>query len=248
MKEGEASSLDAIFGDDIIARLVFQEMLFRAADKDMVWLSGNNRKVPLKRGQVPFGRSIYLQYFGGNTKSGLVFSERQLREALERIIKQHKQASICFGGKTAISSKGKYTVLELKNYDTHMENVHLILPKNVQLLTLVENELKDELQDLCKRWDKYTGGSTRLLPKFVDDYGYWREFYTVKQISAALWIASEDQYWKDKITIPILLRRTDSRGDALDRVGEFLNKQAMLAKGKRINSKVKTYDNDLYRL
>lgn len=85
-----------------------------------------------------------------------------------------------------------------------------------------KEELNNELLNLCMESKKVLGKSFKNTKALMPNYSFWRNNYSANEIIEALRKSRFSDYWQDKITLEILLRQRDTKGNAVDRIGEFL--------------------------
>ena len=83
-------------------------------------------------------------------------------------------------------------------------------------------ELNNELINLCMTSKQLLGKSFKNIKAITPNYRFWREQYSADEILEALRKSKFSEFWRDKITLEILLRQKDTKGNAVDRIGEFL--------------------------
>lgn len=83
-------------------------------------------------------------------------------------------------------------------------------------------ELNNELINLCMTSKQLLGKSFKNIKAITPNYRFWREQYSADEILEALRKSKYSEFWRDKMTVEILLRQKDTKGNAVDRIGEFL--------------------------
>lgn len=83
-------------------------------------------------------------------------------------------------------------------------------------------ELNNELINLCMASKQLLGKSFKNIKAITPNYRFWREQYSADEILEALRKSKFSEFWRDKMTVEILLRQKDTKGNAVDRIGEFL--------------------------
>ena len=83
-------------------------------------------------------------------------------------------------------------------------------------------ELNNELINLCMASKQLLGKSFKNIKAITPNYRFWREQYSADEILEALRKSKFSEFWRGKITLEILLRQKDTKGNAVDRIGEFL--------------------------
>ena len=100
-KQPIPTDLYLTFGDDHAASLLYRELIYRASNDERIMSIGGSR-IKIKRGEVLFSRSSFGEFLQWNTKR----CARVLKD-LEYFYKKLSRRSV-----------GKYTLIELLNYDS----------------------------------------------------------------------------------------------------------------------------------
>lgn len=88
-----------------------------------------------------------------------------------------------------------------------------------------------EIKQLCDTYTEISGRSFKNYKSLVSNFRFWRESYSVEDMCMAIRGALMDDYWQDKIDPTKLLRRTDQKDNAVDRIGEFKDKGNLRKQG-----------------
>lgn len=99
-KQPIPTDLYLTFGDDHAANLLYRELIYRASNDERIMSIGGSR-IKIKRGEVLFSRSSFTKFLQWNTKK------------CARVLKDLED----FYKKVSRRSVGKYTLVELLNYD-----------------------------------------------------------------------------------------------------------------------------------
>lgn len=81
-----------------------------------------------------------------------------------------------------------------------------------------------EIKQLCDTYTEISEKSFKNYKSLVSNFKFWRESYSVEDMQLAIKGAWLSEYWHGKINPTILLRRTDQKDNAVDRIGEFKDK------------------------
>lgn len=67
----------------------------------------------------------------------------------------------------------------------------------------------------------------RTIQPYLKPLSYWLEHYSMDEIKQAITNSKEDNWWADKLTPTILLRRSNPNHEPVDYIGKFLNMSAI---------------------
>lgn len=110
--------------------------------------------------------------------------------------------------------------------DTSMDTNHKseIKKKGVQGETKPElSKEQVECLSFLEVWNHVFGTGYSSVDALLDNYKYWRGQYSVEQIEQAIKTAHSHDFWRDKITPEILLRRFGQNRERVNRIEEFIN-------------------------
>lgn len=88
--------------------------------------------------------------------------------------------------------------------------------------TIKKEEITNELVNLSRIYLDSFNKNFKNYNALKSNYLFWRELYSAEEIQEAMRKSKFSEYWRDHITPVILLRQKDSKGNAVDRIGEFL--------------------------
>ena len=131
-KQPIPTDLYLTFGDDHAANLLYRELIYRASNDERIMSIGGSR-IKIKRGEVLFSRSSFAEFLQWNARK----CARVLTDLQD------------FYKKVSRRSVGKYTLVELLNYDSivsfvqeGVQEVHrrITTPKSEESVENDENE------------------------------------------------------------------------------------------------------------
>jgi len=104
------------------------------------------------------------------------------------------------------------------NTNKKLKNVKKLKNTNTEEFLIVDPGLKSVVdfynEIFNKKFESYT-----IIQK---NYDYWLTLHNVDEIRRAISIAGVDTFWRDKLTLEILLRRRNPQGENVDRIGDLL--------------------------
>lgn len=86
-----------------------------------------------------------------------------------------------------------------------------------------ENTFVEEANKILLHWNTLYHTRYKTPKALLGNLAYWRESYSLDDILKAVTNIQYDEYWKDKMTPVILLRRKNPRGEEVDNIGNMLN-------------------------
>lgn len=189
---------------------VFIHLLIEANYEDKVWKGMN----------IPRG-SLVTSYANMAKMTGL--SIQQVRTALFNLKSTQE---------LTIKPHNKYTEISINNYDSYQSSTSktssVQQTNNKQITTTKEyKEIKKERniygKQVLEKFNlvfetKYT--NTDSIEKNLEE---WLKVYSLDLILESIEKARHHGYWGDKLTPTMLFRQKDAKGEAVDRIGEFLN-------------------------
>lgn len=89
---------------------------------------------------------------------------------------------------------------------------------------LAEIEADSELESIVKFYNQTFQLSVVSTVGFEKNFYYWREIHTIEKMQKAVLRAYSDKFWKDKLTLTILFRRKNPRGENVDYIEDFSGK------------------------
>lgn len=90
-----------------------------------------------------------------------------------------------------------------------------------EVVTPVELELKEIVDYYNEIYEK----NIRSTRGFKKNFFYWREVYDLDQMKQAILFASKDKFWKTKLTLTILFRQRNPRGEDVDYIQDLSNRK-----------------------
>lgn len=89
-------------------------------------------------------------------------------------------------------------------------------------------------RDILDMFNKAMKTKYRTVPH--KNLEYWLSIYSLEEIGEAIGNIPKDGFWKDKMSLEVLFRRKDPKGNDVDRIGSLLNRKS------DITSSYKKYD------
>jgi hypothetical protein len=87
----------------------------------------------------------------------------------------------------------------------------------------LNNSNLQEIQEIVNYYNQIFNKKTKSFISFEKNFLFWRQTYTVEEIKQAIKNAKQDKFWSDKLTLTILFRQKNPRGEAVDYIQDFLN-------------------------
>lgn len=215
-KQPIPTDLDQIFGKDKRAKQMYKELIYCACNTDGIFTDSRGKQTPIQRGQVVYGRHKFAEELGWDDKT----TDRSL-------IRVQDVYSLVTMQRTK-----NFTIVSIKNYDeiTGMTmQMTKQRPSNDQAMTTSKNvkSVKKEKNNTCEEilslFQEMTGRKTRVIDEKA--VTYWMSFYSLEEIKQAIRNIPSHEFWKDKMTPIILFRKKNPQGDAVDWIGQLLNRQ-----------------------
>lgn len=79
----------------------------------------------------------------------------------------------------------------------------------------------EEANKILLCWNDLYKTKYKTVKALINNLKYWRESYSLEDILHAIKNVQYDEYWKDKMTPVILLRRKNPRGEDVDNISIF---------------------------
>lgn len=122
------------------------------------------------------------------------------------------------------SSKVVETQLEQgSNGVQTINNKQLTINNNKKDRGVGEEKNVDVASELLAFFNKTFGKNFRNAEVIKQNLDHWLTIYSIDQIKKAITIARTHEYWHDKITLEVLLRRKNPSKQDVDRIDEMLN-------------------------
>jgi len=116
------------------------------------------------------------------------------------------------GNNNNINNNNKNLLKEKKKiYKRKKENINLQEKEN------------SEIQEIVDFYNLVFNKKIKSLISFQKNFLFWRQTYTIEEIKQAIKNARMDKFWGDKLTLTILFRQKNPRGEAVDFIQDFLN-------------------------
>lgn len=100
----------------------------------------------------------------------------------------------------------------------------------------------DELKKYIEVFNQTFGKQYRSFDNLTSNYKYWRGVYSADEILEAVRKSKSHQFWGNKMTPTILLRRKNTGGESVDYIGEMLNMEVVESEEVKIK---RNYINEL---
>jgi len=122
-------------------------------------------------------------------------------------------------------SEGKK--LNLNNNNINKNNINIKEKKKIykrKKENINLQEIKNlELQEIVNFYNQTFNKKIKSFISFEKNFLFWRQVYSVEEIKQAIKNARQDKFWQDKLTLTILFRQKNPRGEAVDFIQDFLN-------------------------
>lgn len=136
-----------------------------------------------------------------------------------------------------VQQKDRYltTIITILNYETYQNDTADDTAERQQ--TIHKQEVKKEKKEnketihseeygkFIEYWNKIFDRDFKATPSLLPYFIHWRQTYSMKEIGVAIKNAKSDDYWSDKITPTIFLRKKNPQGEPVDYIGRFINKE-----------------------
>jgi hypothetical protein len=220
--------------DDPITKSVWLEILLTANYEDKHW-----HGIEIKRGQLLTSTSGLSESFRGKDKNGnrkkkSSISVKQVRTALEHL-KWTKEV--------AIQTTPNYTLITVNKYNDYQQvanetanegqtrgkrgattkeykNIRNKEEKRYTEKNLSLKEISEKLEEL---FFTTTGKRQKLPLASFPNLEYWLETHEANDIAKAIVNIKHDEFWKDKMTLTVLLRKRNQQGEPVDYISQLLS-------------------------
>lgn len=88
--------------------------------------------------------------------------------------------------------------------------------KEVKEIKEVKNTYIGELPELLSFYNEVFQTNLTSTKGFENNYLYWRDVHDIEKIKTAIENARRDKFWHDKMTLAILFRKKNQRGENVD--------------------------------
>jgi len=129
---------------------------------------------------------------------------------------------------------------EIRNNKSNNINDNNNDTKSKKKETNNELTINDKAKWVLETFNEVFGKKLKSHVALTTNLQFWLESgYTANDIKNAIKIAKYDEYWRDKLTPVILLRRKNTRGEDVDYIGQFLAKdQQYKPRAKRVGKSI----------
>lgn len=86
------------------------------------------------------------------------------------------------------------------------------------------SKVEMELKEIVDFYNEVFERAIRSTRGFEKNFEYWREVHDMEKIKRAIVVSRQDKFWRDKMTLEILLRTKNPNGEAVDRIEQLSNK------------------------
>jgi hypothetical protein len=118
--------------------------------------------------------------------------------------------------KVASASKGKQTVANLADSDNDSDSDSV----SDSDITIINKELKT----IVDHYNEAFGKRITSYNGFEKNFDHWIKVHNVEKIKLAIDVAQSDKFWRDKLTLQILFRRKNPRGEDVDFIEDLSNR------------------------
>lgn len=122
--------------------------------------------------------------------------------------------------------KTKFTVGEMITNDNVDDNANDNVEKRVDKKRIDKNIYPTaNASDLLSNFNRIFHKELKSTVSWEKNLAEWLNVYSVSDMVRALEVAKKDQFYADKMTPEMLLRKKNPRGEDCDRIGELLSKE-----------------------
>jgi len=131
-----------------------------------------------------------------------------------------------------LDSNNKYTTYSIVNWHKYQGGSNNQINNQVTTDEQPSNtltrskEVKKNTKEVLIYYNKLFNKNLKSTKSFDDNFSYWNETYTLKEIKKAFYNAKKDDYWKDKIDPTIMFRKKNPNKENVDWIGHFLNNKS----------------------
>lgn len=116
--------------------------------------------------------------------------------------------------------------LDINNKEEIINNkIEIIKEKkeNNFLTKQIEKQVTD-LHEVVQYYNDTFGKSISSTKGFESNFAYWNRIHDVEKIKNAIAVAVYDKFWRDKMTLQILFRRKNPKGEDVDYIEDLCNR------------------------
>lgn len=125
---------------------------------------------------------------------------------------------------------------DVKKFETNNNKINNTKEKNTKNNNItVVSEIENESIIMMGLFNKFFGREFKNHLSFLKNYEKWREIYEAAEIEKALWAASQDVFWKDKLTPEMFFRLKNPKGEDIDNIGKFLNTKIQKSQNDKLD-------------
>ena len=211
-------------GSDKLASTLFILILAKARNAPGI-VTFCDKIVELKRGQTIYGRNKWQPFFGTT-------SAATIDRALKRLEKLHNLVN---------SRRGHaFTIVTVINYDSwvgfgqpngqemnnrrstgeQLVNTNKSV-KNVKSVKKNDKDIDTQARKVLEIYNRLYDRSLTSTRAIKSNLSYWLEEYSLEDIETAFRGGLRDDFYRSRLTPEMLLRKKNTRGEDVDRIGEL---------------------------
>jgi len=178
------------------------------------------------RGEIIKRGSFITSLANLSEETGLTV--QQTRSTLNKLISTHEITK---------QTTPHYTRITVNNYDEYQTNnkpnnkqaTNKQQTSNKQVTTTIEyiegiegvEYIDKDLLSLVELYNNLFQKNVRSYKGFEANYQYWKDIHSLDKMKIALQNARLDKFWKNKMTLTILFRRKNTRGENVDYIEDL---------------------------
>lgn len=176
----------------------------------IIW---KGERIYLKKGEFTFGAYRIARDTG--VKRGTV-------ERVIKTFKNEEQIEVQGGNKFSFGKVIKWEEYQ-ENKEVNEEQMRNKRGTDEDVTKNIKKEKNNTCLEILSVFQETTGRKTTVVDEKAVEY--WLDFYSLEEILQAIRNIPANDFWKDKMTPVLLFRRRNPRGDAVDWIGQLLNKE-----------------------
>ncbi len=129
--------------------------------------------------------------------------------------------------KGVIDTDNKVIDIDKKVIDTEGNTIHITKDNihNTGKKEKISEELTNAMSVVLEKFRAETGTRMKAFPKeSINNLKYWLTVYDMDDILRAIENIKKDDFWKDKMSLVILFRQKNPKGEPVDWIGDMLRR------------------------
>lgn len=148
------------------------------------------------------------------------FKGEKLNKAIQKQFSEIPQKIIQIYKSDTLSIPYRYPIDRVNSNSNSNINIK---KKEKEKINKKEKERKKELNEFIRKWNEKRKTKYKSIVGLIENWEYWRGYYSINEIQEAIDNIDNDEFWRNKMTPVIFLRRKNPRGENVDWIGYFLN-------------------------